>query len=50
MEWKPVPGHEDYEVSSEGHVKRARNQKRNYMIGKILKPKISIHEIGRAHV
>jgi hypothetical protein len=43
MEWRPVPGHEDYEVSSDGQVRRARNQKRNYMIGKILKQKISIH-------
>lgn len=43
MNWKQVPGHEDYEVSNDGQVRRWRNQKRNYMVGKVLKPKLSRH-------
>lgn len=43
MEWKAVPGYEDYEVSSAGAVRRQRNQKRNYMVGRLLKPKLSKH-------
>lgn len=43
VEWKVIPGYEDYEASSDGQIRRCRNLKRNYMVGKVLKQKMSIH-------
>lgn len=43
MRWARVPGYDDYEVSEDGQVRRWRNLKRNYMVGKVLKPKLSVH-------
>jgi HNH endonuclease/NUMOD4 motif len=43
MRWVRVTGYEDYEISESGQIRRWRNLRRNYMVGRVLKPKLSVH-------